>query len=146
MRGEIGSRNRFGRGRGLDREVGGAGYGLVGEEIEDVNFQGVVAWLKGGEGEVALEGDLFARLIELLGGFVMFPDLLVVFQDAIGDGDVCFVGLGIELEVVELEEDAHFVGGGEFGVDAGADFVVAEDEGALADLGGGHGADLVGKD
>jgi hypothetical protein len=89
---------------------------------------------------------LFAGLLELLGRFVLMPDGLVVFQDAVGNGDVGFVRAGVELQVVELEEDAHFVGGGEFGVDAWANFVIAEDEGALADLGGGDGADLVGED
>ncbi len=105
-----------------------------------------MTWLEGGEGEVAFQGDLFAGLIELFRRFVLLPDLLVIFEDAIGDGDVGFVGFGVELEVVELEEDAHFVGGEEFGVDAGANFIGVQDEGALADLRGGDGADLVGED
>jgi hypothetical protein len=132
-------------GQGLDGEVGGAGYGLIAEEIDRVDCQSVVACLERGEREVALEGDLFAGLLELFGGFILFPDLLVIFQDAIGYGDICFVGLEVELEAVELEEDAHFVGGGECGVDAGADFVGVQDEGALADLRRRDGTDLVGE-
>ena len=76
----------------------------------------------------------------------LLPDLLVVFQDAVGNGDVGFVRLRVELEVVELEEDTHFVDGRKFGVDAGADFVGVEDEGALADLRTRNGANLVGED
>ena len=83
---------------------------------------------QGGEGKVALEGDLFAGLLELFGGFVLVPDLLVVFEDAVGDGDIGLVRAGVKFQVVELKEDAHFVGGGEFGVDTGADFVGVEDE------------------
>jgi len=40
----LGSSDWFGGGHGLDGKVGGAGDGLVGEEVEDVNFEGVVAW------------------------------------------------------------------------------------------------------
>ena len=119
---------------------------MIGEEVDGVDFEGVVAGGEGRKREVTLDGDLFTGLLELFGGFVLLPDLLVVLQDAIRDGDVRFVGLGVELEVVELKEDAHFVGRREFGIDARADFVGVEDEGALADLARGDGADLVGED
>ena len=75
----------------MDGEVGGAGDGLVGEEVEDVDLEGVAAGLEGRQGQVPFDGDLFAGLLQLLGGFVLLPDLLVIFEDAIGDGDV---GLG----------------------------------------------------
>jgi hypothetical protein len=96
------SRDWSGGWKGLDREVRGAGYGLVGEEVEGEDFEGVTAGGEGGEREVALEGDLFAGLVELFRGFVLVPDLLLIFDDAVGDGDICFVGLGVELEVIEL--------------------------------------------
>jgi hypothetical protein len=73
------SRDRLGGGQGYNREVGGAGDGLIGEEVDDVDLEGVVAGDEGRQGEVALDGDLFAGLLELFGGFVLFPDLLAVF-------------------------------------------------------------------
>ena len=43
---------------------------MVGEEVEDEDFQGVTARGEGGEREIALDGDLFTGLVELFGGFV----------------------------------------------------------------------------
>lgn len=59
---------------------------MVGEEVEDEDFQGVTARGEGGEREIALDGDLFTGLVELFGGFVLVPDLPLIFDDAIGNG------------------------------------------------------------
>jgi len=138
-------RGRFGGGRGLDGEVGGTRDGLVGQKVNYVDLEGVAAGRERRQGQVALDGNLFAGLLELLGGFVLFPDLLVVSDDAIGDGDVCFVGFGVEVQVIELQENTYAVRGGKFGVDARTHFVRPQNKWALANLRRGDRADLVGE-
>ncbi len=84
--------------------------------------------------------------MQMIRGFDGPPDFLLVFDDAIGHGDVGLVRSIVQFQIIELEKDAQLVGGREFLAEARADSVRVEDELAGADLAGGYRLDLVSKD
>ncbi len=130
----------------LDGEGGVAEEDVLGNLIGGADFKEVLAGSERGERNEALDGELFAGLAELARGLFGAPDFLCAFQDAIENGGAGFVRGGVGLEIVELDEDAHFFRGGEGVVEAWADFARTDDEGTESDLAGRDGLHEVGED
>ena len=57
-----------------------------------------------------------------------------VFRDPVFHGSVGFVGLVVNLEIVDLKENAHLVARAKVGVKFGADFYITQNELAEADV------------
>src|ERR1700722_10577259 len=133
---------------GPNAKVGGRGYSFFGKVIGNGNFQLVVSRRQRAEGDDVLERELFAMLRKLVGANVELQHRIRAFilGYAIFHGGVGLVGFVVDFEVVDLQENAHLVAGAEVGVNARADFHVAEDELAEADVVGGDALNLVGQD
>src|ERR1700674_747214 len=126
-------------------EFPGADDRFISEQVDGCDFDVVATGNERRHGDEALEGDLLPASMKMTGGFDSASNFLLIFGDAIDDGDVGLVRSLVQIEVVKLQEDAQLVRARKFLTEARADFVGVEDELAGSDLRGRGGLDLVGK-
>src|SRR5271154_5143050 len=122
--------------RSPNRKIRRRGDGFLGQIIGDGNFELVVAWRQRSESNDVFKGQFFAMLGQLILSDIEFEDRIggLLFGYAIFHRSIRFVGLVVDLEVVDLKENAHLVAGTEVGVNLGTHFYIAENELAQADV------------
>ena len=116
-------RSGFRSRRELYGEIRGADDGVIGEQIDGGDFDGVAAGNERRHRDEALDSELLAALMKMIGSFDGSPDFLLVLGDAISDGDVGFVQSLVPFQVVKLKKNAEFAGARKFLIEARADFV-----------------------
>jgi hypothetical protein len=135
----------FRRRDGFYREIRSADDGVVGEQVDGGDFDGVAARSQRGYRDETFDGELLAALVKMAGSFHSAPDFLLVLGDAIDDGDVGLVGSLVQLQIVKLKKNAQLVSAQEFLAETRANFVRVEDELASAGLARRNRFNLIGK-
>ena len=125
-------RRGMGGRRGLYRELRNANYGVVSEQIDGGDFDGVATGNERCHRDEAFDSKLLTALMKMISGFYRAPDFLLILGDAIDDRDIGFVGSLVQLQVVKLKENAQFVSARKLLAEARADFVGIENELASA--------------